>query len=115
MQLTHLFQVFVFDVGGKAWKFYDWSKVTTVAAFGKFDAELMCYAHAKGARLVLKGRNDMTYFCLCLILYLGEFPLMVTNAVSKKVEIHVVVVLLCVSDVKCSCQVMYHSQTLWIQ
>ncbi|KAA0707998.1 Di-N-acetylchitobiase [Triplophysa tibetana] len=48
-------EVVVFDVGGKAWKFYDWSKVTTVAAFGKFDAELMCYAHSKGARLVLKG------------------------------------------------------------
>ncbi|XP_066504350.1 di-N-acetylchitobiase [Hoplias malabaricus] len=48
-------EVFVFDVGGKAWKSYDWSKVTTVAAFGKYDAELMCYAHSKGARLVLKG------------------------------------------------------------
>lgn len=48
-------QVFVFDVGGKAWKYYDWSHVTTVAAFGKYDAELMCYAHSKGARFVLKG------------------------------------------------------------
>ncbi|KAL7854525.1 hypothetical protein SRHO_G00167150 [Serrasalmus rhombeus] len=48
-------EVFVFDVGGKAWKSYDWSKVTTVAAFGQYDAELMCYAHSKGARLVLKG------------------------------------------------------------
>ncbi|XP_015211398.2 di-N-acetylchitobiase isoform X1 [Lepisosteus oculatus] len=49
------FEVYVFDVGGKTWKSYDWSKVTTVAAFGKFDPELMCYAHSKGARLVLKG------------------------------------------------------------
>ncbi|XP_051767510.1 di-N-acetylchitobiase isoform X3 [Ctenopharyngodon idella] len=49
------FEVFVFDVGKKAWKFYDWTKVTTVAAFGQYDAELMCYAHSKGARLVLKG------------------------------------------------------------
>ncbi|XP_076880452.1 di-N-acetylchitobiase [Brachyhypopomus gauderio] len=49
------FEVFVFDVGGKSWKFYDWSRVTTVAAFGKFDAELLCYAHSQGARLVLKG------------------------------------------------------------
>lgn len=54
-------QVFVFDVGGKAWKFYDWSHVTTVAAFGKYDAELMCYAHSKGARLVLKGRGFCKY------------------------------------------------------
>ncbi|XP_021455634.1 di-N-acetylchitobiase [Oncorhynchus mykiss] len=49
------FEVFVFDVGKKAWKSYDWGKVTTVAAFGKYDAELMCHAHSKGARLVLKG------------------------------------------------------------
>uniref|UniRef100_A0AAY5ECB4 Di-N-acetylchitobiase n=2 Tax=Electrophorus electricus TaxID=8005 RepID=A0AAY5ECB4_ELEEL len=49
------FEVFVFDVGGKSWKLYDWSKVTTIAAFGKYDAELMCYAHSNGARLVLKG------------------------------------------------------------
>ncbi|KAL2090117.1 hypothetical protein ACEWY4_014805 [Coilia grayii] len=49
------FEVFVFDVGGKAWRYYDWSKVTTVAAFGEYDPELMCFAHSKGARLVLKG------------------------------------------------------------
>ncbi|XP_027016296.1 di-N-acetylchitobiase [Tachysurus fulvidraco] len=55
VQHEHEFEVFVFDVGGKAWKFYDWSHVTTIAAFGKYDAELMCYAHSKGARLVLKG------------------------------------------------------------
>lgn len=30
--------------------------MTTVAAFGQYDAELMCYAHSKGARLVLKGK-----------------------------------------------------------
>ncbi|XP_040420942.1 di-N-acetylchitobiase isoform X1 [Cygnus olor] len=48
-------EVFVFDVGKNAWKSYDWSKITTVAAFGKYDPELMCYAHSKGARVVLKG------------------------------------------------------------
>nr|XP_009671545.1 PREDICTED: di-N-acetylchitobiase [Struthio camelus australis] len=47
--------VFVFDVGKKSWKSYDWSKITTVAAFGRYDSELMCYAHSKGARIVLKG------------------------------------------------------------
>ena len=51
-------QVFVFDVGGKTWKSYNWSMVTTVATFGKYDAELMCYAHSKGARVVLKGRTS---------------------------------------------------------
>ncbi|XP_019735815.1 di-N-acetylchitobiase [Hippocampus comes] len=49
------FEVFVFDVGGKTWKSYNWSVVTTVATFGKYDAELMCHAHSKGARVVLKG------------------------------------------------------------
>uniref|UniRef100_A0A8C6QM42 Chitobiase n=1 Tax=Nannospalax galili TaxID=1026970 RepID=A0A8C6QM42_NANGA len=49
------FEVFVFDVGQKTWKFYDWSQITTVAVFGKYDSELMCYAHSQGARAVLKG------------------------------------------------------------
>ncbi|XP_033007580.1 di-N-acetylchitobiase-like [Lacerta agilis] len=49
------FEVFIFDIGGQAWKFYDWSHITTVAIFGKYDPELMCYAHSRGARVVLKG------------------------------------------------------------
>ncbi|XP_049627213.1 di-N-acetylchitobiase [Suncus etruscus] len=49
------YEVFVFDVGNKAWKSYDWSQITTLATFGKYDPELMCYAHLKGARVVLKG------------------------------------------------------------
>ncbi|XP_051855158.1 di-N-acetylchitobiase [Antechinus flavipes] len=49
------FEVFVFDVGGKAWKSYDWSQITTVATFGKYDPELLCFAHSKGSRVVLKG------------------------------------------------------------
>lgn len=53
--LSTPFQVFVFDVGKEAWKSYNWSKITTVAAFGKYDPELMCYAHSKGSRIVLKG------------------------------------------------------------
>ncbi|XP_029988373.1 di-N-acetylchitobiase [Sphaeramia orbicularis] len=55
------FEVFVFDVGGKMWKSYDWSIVTTVATFGKYDAELMCFAHSKGARVVLKGDVPLTH------------------------------------------------------
>ncbi|KAL7396253.1 hypothetical protein ABVT39_003025 [Epinephelus coioides] len=55
------FEVFVFDVGGKTWKSYNWSMVTTVATFGKYDAELMCYAHSKGARVVLKGDIPLSY------------------------------------------------------
>lgn len=53
--LLLLGQVFVFDIGQKTWKSYDWSQITTVAVFGKYDPELMCYAHSKGARVVLKG------------------------------------------------------------
>ncbi|XP_054836059.1 di-N-acetylchitobiase [Eublepharis macularius] len=52
---TRDFEVFVFQVSGKSWKFYDWSQITTVAIFGKYDPELMCYAHSRGARVVLKG------------------------------------------------------------
>ncbi|XP_067846964.1 di-N-acetylchitobiase-like [Heptranchias perlo] len=50
-----LYSVFVFDVGGKDWKYYDWSKVTTIAAFGPYDPELLCYAHANQVRVVLRG------------------------------------------------------------
>ncbi|XP_020952014.1 di-N-acetylchitobiase [Sus scrofa] len=55
--ITHKpdFEVFVFDVGHKTWKYYDWSQITTVAFFGNYDSELLCYAHSKGARAVLKG------------------------------------------------------------
>ncbi|KAL7984953.1 hypothetical protein Chor_003523 [Crotalus horridus] len=55
------FEVFVFDVGGKTWKNYNWSLITTVATFGKYDPELMCYAHSKGSRVVLKDRRCYNY------------------------------------------------------
>ncbi|KAG7282874.1 hypothetical protein CRUP_020712 [Coryphaenoides rupestris] len=55
------FEVFVFDVGRKAWRSYNWDVVTTVAAFGKYDPELMCYAHSRGARVVLKGDVFVPY------------------------------------------------------
>lgn len=59
----------MFDVGQKTWKSYDWSQITTVATFGKYDSELMCYAHSKGARVVLKG---MLFPDLC-VQQLGNF------------------------------------------
>ncbi|XP_072275674.1 di-N-acetylchitobiase [Pyxicephalus adspersus] len=52
---TREFEVYVFCVRGKNWKNYDWSQVTTVALFAPYDPELMCFAHSKGARYVLKG------------------------------------------------------------
>ncbi|XP_066453956.1 di-N-acetylchitobiase [Eleutherodactylus coqui] len=52
---TRDFEVYVFYVGGKNWKNYDWAHVTTVALFAPYDPELMCFAHSKGARFVLKG------------------------------------------------------------
>ncbi|XP_062252049.1 di-N-acetylchitobiase [Platichthys flesus] len=55
------FEVFLFDVGGQTWKSYNWSMVTTVATFGKYDADLMCYAHSKGARVVLKGDVPLSH------------------------------------------------------
>ncbi|KAF7198819.1 di-N-acetylchitobiase [Nothobranchius furzeri] len=61
IQKEREFEVFVFDVGGKTWKSYNWNMVTTVAAFGDYDAELMCFAHSKGARVVLKGDFHLPY------------------------------------------------------
>ncbi|XP_039714985.1 di-N-acetylchitobiase-like [Pteropus medius] len=55
VRILLFWQVFVFHVGGKTWKFYDWSRITTVVLFNNYDSELMCYAHSKGARVVLKG------------------------------------------------------------
>ncbi|KAG9482941.1 hypothetical protein GDO78_009086 [Eleutherodactylus coqui] len=52
---TRDFEVYVFYVGGENWKNYDWAHVTTVALFAPYDPELMCFAHSKGARFVLKG------------------------------------------------------------
>ncbi|XP_072015469.1 di-N-acetylchitobiase-like [Amphiura filiformis] len=48
-------EVFAFSVGGPDWKKYDWSRVTTIAMFGQYNADLMCYAHSQGVRVVLKG------------------------------------------------------------
>ncbi|XP_067846967.1 di-N-acetylchitobiase-like [Heptranchias perlo] len=60
--VEHEFEVFVFDVGGKDWKYYDWSKVTTIAAFGPYDPELLCYAHANQVRVVLRVPMDHVTF-----------------------------------------------------
>ncbi|GCC18538.1 hypothetical protein chiPu_0020830 [Chiloscyllium punctatum] len=51
----HQVEVVVFDSGGMDWKHYDWSTVTTIVAFGKYDRELLCHAHANNVRVVLKG------------------------------------------------------------
>ncbi|XP_067846969.1 di-N-acetylchitobiase-like [Heptranchias perlo] len=64
--VEHEFEVFVFDVGGKDWKYYDWSKVTTIAAFGPYDPELLCYAHANQVRVVLRaGMLEGTIYAEC--------------------------------------------------
>lgn len=54
--------------------------MTTVAAFGKYDAELLCYAHSKGARLVLKGR----LFYLPVIIYWNSSVQKKINVISMK-------------------------------
>ncbi|XP_078418020.1 di-N-acetylchitobiase-like [Cetorhinus maximus] len=53
----HQFQVevLVFDSGGSDWRHYDWTKITTIVAFGKYDRELLCHAHANKVRVVLKA------------------------------------------------------------
>ncbi|GFR64363.1 Di-N-acetylchitobiase [Elysia marginata] len=53
-------EVFAFTVHDQErhWRFYDWSKVTTVVMFNYLSPELMCLAHSHGARAVLLGRPD---------------------------------------------------------
>lgn len=46
-------EVLVFSTSSQVWKHYDWSTVTTVAVFRKWDDELMCFAHSKGVKVVL--------------------------------------------------------------
>ncbi|XP_038649362.1 di-N-acetylchitobiase-like isoform X2 [Scyliorhinus canicula] len=46
--------VLVVDNGGKDWKHYDWSKITTIIALQNVDSELLCHAHEKGVRIVMK-------------------------------------------------------------
>uniref|UniRef100_A0A8C5Q9W1 Di-N-acetylchitobiase n=1 Tax=Leptobrachium leishanense TaxID=445787 RepID=A0A8C5Q9W1_9ANUR len=53
--------VFVFHVGRKSWKSYDWRNISTIALFAPFNPELLCYAHSKGVRLVLKGDVPIKY------------------------------------------------------
>ncbi|XP_053549283.1 di-N-acetylchitobiase [Bombina bombina] len=52
---TRDFEVYVFHSGGKHWKSFDWTQITTIALFAKFNPELLCFAHSKGVRVVLKG------------------------------------------------------------
>ncbi|XP_022110867.1 di-N-acetylchitobiase-like isoform X2 [Acanthaster planci] len=49
-------ELFVFRTGDKDdWKLYDWTYITTVAVFGPYVPELMCFAHSKGVRYVMTG------------------------------------------------------------
>lgn len=36
-------------------------QITTMAAFGTFDPQMVCTAHAAGARVVLNGNFDVTH------------------------------------------------------
>ena len=88
----HFVQVFVFDVGRKAWRSYDWNIVTTVAAFGKYDSELMCYAHSKGARVVLKGRVTISIHVSYLIILFIYLP--TDNQYKYNNEIIIIIIII---------------------
>uniref|UniRef100_UPI00398EA8CB di-N-acetylchitobiase-like n=1 Tax=Pristiophorus japonicus TaxID=55135 RepID=UPI00398EA8CB len=60
--IQHQVEVVVFDIGGKDWKHYDWSKVTTVIAVRAYDPELLCHAHANDVRVLLTGRLTRELF-----------------------------------------------------
>ncbi|MPC11164.1 Di-N-acetylchitobiase [Portunus trituberculatus] len=46
---------FVAKCDASVWGKFDWSKLTTVALFNFYDAELVCYAHQQGAQVVKLG------------------------------------------------------------
>lgn len=55
-------KVYAFHITGDDWRQYDWAQITTVAVFGStgdtagtdvVDPELLCHAHAHGARVTL--------------------------------------------------------------
>ncbi|KAK3589262.1 hypothetical protein CHS0354_008326 [Potamilus streckersoni] len=50
-------EVFVFSLQSQneSWRFYDWSKVTTIVTVGYMGFDVMCYAHKHGARAVIIG------------------------------------------------------------
>lgn len=50
-------EYFLFTDTPKVWKHFDWSRVTTVAVFGDWDDELLCYAHSKVFNCIYKLIN----------------------------------------------------------
>jgi len=44
--------LFAFQYEKTQWEFFDWSLVTTLAVFGRFDPQMVCTAHANNARVV---------------------------------------------------------------
>ncbi|XP_043556009.1 di-N-acetylchitobiase-like [Chiloscyllium plagiosum] len=59
----HQYQVeaVVFDNGGSAWMYYDWSKVTTIVTTQPVNPSLLCQAHEHSVRLVLKEKIRQTH------------------------------------------------------
>lgn len=45
-------EVLVWSTSDTVWQFYNWSVVTTVAIFHKWNDELMCLAHSKVGKYV---------------------------------------------------------------
>ncbi|XP_028393894.1 di-N-acetylchitobiase-like isoform X2 [Dendronephthya gigantea] len=61
-------EVLVWSTSDKVWQHYNWSVVTTVAVFGDWNDELMCFAHSKGVKVVLVGFfnvNDLSNTSKC--------------------------------------------------
>ena len=40
-------EVYGFSTNTENWKHWDFDKLTTISIFGKWDKELLCYAHSK--------------------------------------------------------------------
>ena len=47
LQIPPRQEIYGFSTETSNWKQYDWDKLTTIAIFGTWDPELLCYAHSK--------------------------------------------------------------------
>lgn len=53
-------EILGFVVSSSNWKEYNWTEITTLAMFTDFSSDLICYAHARGVRVVIFGSYPVT-------------------------------------------------------
>jgi len=60
-------KVFLFSTSQKNWKFYNWSKISTLVEVGYHDDEMVKYAHSKNVTVSYIGKKSVAKFMpVCL-------------------------------------------------